>query len=868
MDESSPIRLDAAVRLFNWFILRRLVHEPLRSVTTALGIALGVAVIIAIQLTNASSLAGFQTALDTVSGRTSLEIVGTSLGLDERRLVDLGWLREYGEIAPVLEGDIVLRDQGRPTERLRVLGIDILRDRPFRDYRLLEWAGRSDEPSPQEFLDLLVDPGSVILTAKFAAPRNLVVGSTIVASAGDRRVPLTIRGLLRDEGPARVLDGNFALMDIAGAQQLLDRFGRVDRIEVRVPNARLASAETAISPRLPPGLIVQRPARRSEQAGQMLAAFHLNLTALSYVALLVGLFLVYNTVSVAVLSRRSEIGTLRALGVTRAGVRALFLGEAAALALVGAAIGLGIGRLLADGAVALTATAVSAIYIAAAAAPPALNGTHVALAFGSAVPLALLAALLPAQEAAAVPPTIALRGADQLDIRAHLPRRLLWVPALLLGLAALCSQLGPVNGLPVFGYVAAVGVIFGTSFFVPALLAGITRALVPLAKRLLAVEDWLAAGNLAAAISRLSISVAALAVSLSMMVAISIMIGSFRQTVVYWVGQTLQADLFVSPGARQQPTNTETLSPDLVRLVTEHPDVLAVDRFRVSEVPYGATGIRVGGGEFAVLLAHGSLLFKAPADARERMRQAIGKDVVVVSEAFALKHRRGPGDVITLPTEHGPAPFTIAVVYYDYSNDRGVVMMDRAVFEQHYDDRSTSGLTVYLREGVDPDQARSRLLAAIGDSHQVFINTNRALRTEVLRIFDSTFAITYALEVIAIIVAMLGVAATLLTLILEREADLTILRLIGTSSGQIRRMVVGEAIVIGAISQAIGLLVGFVLSLLLVYVINVQSFGWTIQFHLPVGFLMQSSIAMVVATALAGLYPAYRAVRLTMAHQE
>ena len=209
-------------------------HEPLRSITTALGIALGVGVIVAIQLTNASSLAGFQTALDTVSGRASLEIVGTGLGVDERRLPELGWLREYGDVAPIIEGDAVLRQSGHPSERMRVLGIDILRDRPFREYRLLESTAAAGELRPQEFLALLVDPGSVILAADSPAPRGLTVGSTLSVNVGDRAVPLTVRGLLRDEGPARVLDGHFVLMDIASAQQALDRFGRVDRIEVRL----------------------------------------------------------------------------------------------------------------------------------------------------------------------------------------------------------------------------------------------------------------------------------------------------------------------------------------------------------------------------------------------------------------------------------------------------------------------------------------------------------------------------------------------------------------------------------------------------------------------------------------------------------
>ena len=857
------------MRLFRWFILRRLVLEPLRSATTVLGIALGVGVIVAIQLANASSLAGFESAVDAVSGRASLQVVGTGIGVDERRLLDLGWLREYGDVSPVVEGDVTVRDAATAPERLRVLGVDVLREAPFRDYALVAEPERMAGRRAQELLDLLVDPQSAVLAATFAEPRGLHVGSTFTVEVGDRRVRLTVAGLLGDQGPARALGGRFMLMDLAGAQSLLDRFGRVDYIDVRVfDEAALAPAQISIAARLPDGLTVQRPARRGEQVEQMLAAFHLNLTALSYVALLVGLFLVYNTVSVAVLSRRDEIGTLRALGATRGGVRALFLAEAGVLALCGAGLGTLVGRVLADGAVALSATAVTAIYVATAAAPPALEWRHVFIGLASALPLALLAAVVPAQEAASVPPIAALRDTADADARAAWPLRRLVVATALLAVAAWCATRGPVGGAPFFGYASALAVVLGVSFLVPAVLTLVARTLLPVTKRWLRVEDWLAVANLSAAVPRLSISVAALAVSLSMMAAIAIMIGSFRETVSYWIGQTLQADLFVSPGARQRPDVADTLSPDLVQTITASPDVAAVDRYRATEVSYGDTRVRVGGGDFSVLLSHGSLLFKAPPDARARMREAIGQDAAVVSEAFALKHGRGAGDEIALPTEHGPARFRIAAVYFDYSNDRGVVMMDRPVFERHYDDQTVGGATVYLRDGVDPEAARSRLLAAIGDRHNVVIATNRALRAEVLRIFDSTFAITWALELIAIAVAILGISGTLLTLVIERERDISILRLIGTGRWQVRRMVIGEAVVLGAISQGIGLVMGFALSLLLVYVINVQSFGWTIQYRLPIGFLLTSSLLMIVAAALAGLYPAHRAGRLAMAPHE
>lgn len=855
-------------RLFERFILRRLLREPLRSLTTTLGIALGVAVVVAIQLTNTSSLRGFETALNTVSGRAALELVGPGVGIDETVLADLGWLREYGDVAPLIEGELVLRRDGEPPETLRALGVDILRDRAFRDYALA--GSGSATPRPQEMLALLLDPASAILTAKFAEPRGLQVGSTITVRVDDRQVPLTIRALLKDEGPARVLDGHFVLMDIASAQQCFARFGRIDRVEIRLKDpGAIETSETAIAARLPPGLTLQRPAQRGRQVEQMLAAFHLNLTALSYVALLVGLFLVYNTVSVAVLSRRDEIGILRALGVTRGQVRALFLAEAAVLAVVGCVLGILIGRVLANATVALTATTVSALYIAAAAAPPALDWRVLWLAFATAVPLSLLAAAVPAQEATRVPPVTAIRGSDQVNARAGFSAKLLLAAAALLGAGAWLATLGPVAGLPLFGYLSAVLLVFGASFLIPAMLTLAARVLERPVRRFFKVEHWLAVTNLAAAVPRLSISVASLAVSLSMMVAVTIMIGSFRQTVIYWVGQTLRADLFISPAARGPAGSADTLSAEVVDRVSRSDDVVAVDRFTLIDMPYGDSRIRVGAGEFEVLLTHGALLFKAPsADATAAVRSAIGRDAVIASESFTIRHAARIGDRVPLPTPSGPALFEIAAVYYDYSSDRGVLMMDRGTFARHFGESAPGGLTVYLKAGRDPDAARLRLLQAIGSDHRVFINTNRALRTEVLRIFDSTFAITYALEIIAILVAVLGISGTLVTLVLEREREFTSLRLIGAGRSQMRRMVIGEAVLIGAVSQVLGLVVGFALSLLLIYVINVQSFGWTIQFHLPWLFLLQASLAIVAATAVAGLYPARRAVQLTMRQEE
>jgi putative ABC transport system permease protein len=858
------------VPLFRQFILRRLRQEKLRSALTVAGIALGIAVVLAIRLANDSSVRGFSLALDTMAGAASLEIVSPG-GVDEERLGPLGWLRDIGEVSPVIEGDALARAAGAPAEAVRVLGVDILRDRAFREYDLVEFAGSRSQPAPQEFLTLLLDPQSVITTEIFARRHHLHVNDALELGIGDERRSFVIRGLLRNEGPARVLDGNFVLMDIAAAQWAFDRLGRVDRVEIRLPPERdVADAERLLSSRLPPGLSVQRPARRGEQVETMLRAFHFNLTALSYVALLVGLFLVYNTVAVSVIARRDEIGVLRAVGASRGTVLRLFLAEAAALAAVGAALGAPAGWLLAQGAVRLTSTTVNTLYIAAAATVPALDPRDAAVAIAMGIGLALLAAAAPALEASRVTPLAALRGADRLEARYRVNRRHLALGVALLLAAGVCSRLGPLGGLPVFGFAAAIATVFGIAFLVPAALALLARYGARPLTALFGVEGQLAHANLSGAIPRLAVSIAALAVSLSMMVAIAIMIGSFRETVIYWVGQTLQADLYMSTARRSSLDTQSSISQELEKVVMSHPAVAAVDRFRTLNLLYDERLTVLGTGDFGVLLDHGNLVFKEPADGRAALRGAIGKDAVVASESFALKAGKRAGDTVRLLTPHGPADFRLAAVYFDYTTDRGVVVMDRGTFTRHFGEQRPTSLTVYLRPGSDPLAVRAELMSKLGERHRVFIHTNASIRDEVLRIFDSTFAITYALEAIAVFVGILGVTGTLLTLILERRRELTSLRLVGADRRQIRKMVVIEAAMIGVVSQVLGWVAGLGLALILIYVINVQSFGWTIQFYVPSLFLLQSSLALFIATAVAGLYPARlaAAVRPVEHHDE
>lgn len=868
--------------LFSQFILRALLREKVRTAIAVLGIALGVAVMIAVRMANRSVTDSFRAGVDAVSGQAALRILGTAGRFDEQRLAGLNWLADFGTVSPVVESYARLVPPGHsgPTldrrdrgELFRVLGVDALADSPIRHYRLLKTNRDDREPSPHELMQLLVDPQVLVITERFSRRSGLQIGQAIRLSFGSRQQNFRVGGLLRDEGPARALDGNFILMDIAAAQEAMQKLGQMDYVDIKLrPGLDVDQAALAVRRRLPEGLTVEPPGARFERAETMIAAFHFNLAALSGIALLVGLFLIYNTVTVSVASRREEIGMLQAVGASRRMVVSLFLAEAAVIAAIGSVLGLALGSWLAGSAVLATATTVETFYIAEVArtSARALSPTvgEIALAVGVTIPLALIAAAVPAAWAAGVRPVEVIFGAGRLMRGVRPPRRLLAWASLLLATGWLLTRAGPVNGRPLFGFAAQLLLTLGGSLMVPAALwlaCRVIRGRLAWRLPVMWIPGYLAAANLQGAVSRVSISVAALAVSLGMMVAVAVMVGSFRDTVVYWLNTTLRADLFVRPAMLASSVMEARMDASAIARIRRDPDVATTGWFTSRQIPYGQYDVRLAASDVTTILDQRVLEFKSPGDARQAAHRTIGSDEVLVSESFSLRFGKQPGDMLELPTPDGNRRFRVAAVYYDYASNQGTVLLDGQTFRRHFRDdpgASPTNLSIYVRPGADPETVRTRLAREVGADQDLYFATADNVRREAMRVFDSTFTITYALELIAIVIAGLGVVSTLITLIYERQRDIALLSLVGATPRQVRHMVVVEAVLVGGVSQLVGLFIGLLLALVLIYVINVQSFGWTIQFHLPLGFLLQSTLAILAASGLCGLYPASRAANI------
>ncbi len=819
--------------LFHRLILRPLRREPVRTSLTAIAVALGIAAVLAIELAGEAAAGSFRSSMETLIGNVDFEVTATG-GIPPEALARLAALPYAFKIHPRMEDYASIRATGRTVP---LVGVDLVS----------ESLGATTSDAAAFEHDDSVWAGSGL---------GYKMGDRVELLINDVSSEYTVRGVLGDRS------GEAMVMDLAQATRVLHRSGRLDRILIEVPVGRSTEEwESLLRQALPEGVCVAPEGTRSDENRRMLAAFRWNLRVLSYISLAVGAFLIYNTISVSVVRRRFEIGILRALGATRGAVMAAFLGEAASFGLAGAAVGIVLGRLLAVGAVRLVAATVQSLYVSSRPAPILLTWDAAALAVVVGVGVSVVSALSPAWEASLVAPVEAMaRGRREHEARVHRWRDLC-VAVALAGGAWIASRQEPVSGKPMFGYFAAVLLLGASALAIPALVSGLSSASAGILRRLLGVEALLATRSLAGSLRRTSVLVGALSTAIAMLAAVGIMVGSFRQTVIVWMGDRLQADLFlrpaVPPGADRYPTMSAAIPDRLSRL----PEVAAVDQFRAYEISYQGMPAILGGGEARIAGRYGNRPLVSGASPQSVFRQLVGTDTVIVSEPFANKHRVRAGDVLTLPLAGQRAAFRVIDVYYDYSNERGFIIMDRGTLLKYLPDPEPSNVAVYLKAGVPPDQGRRAVEAALS-GHGVLVASNRSLREEAMRIFDRTFAITYALEAVAVFVAVMGVGGALLALVIDRRHEFALLRFLGGAGSQLRRMILFEAGLLGLLANVAGLILGFFLSLLLIYVINKQSFGWTIQFHWPVAVLVSALSVVYIATLLAGLYPARVATQL------
>lgn len=828
-------------RLIVRLIGRPLAREPLRALLTTIAVALGVAVIVAIDLAGEASTGSFRSSLETLSGSAVYEISAID-GVPEQVFGELVKLPYPIRFAARMEDYAIV---GSDRERVPLFGVDFIGD-PVAEI--------GDAEFRDGFTSYFSEPAVLV-----GAALGYEKGDSVELAINDRTYRLRVAGVLGG-GSEEDAQGRLVLMDIAYAQRVLNRIGKIDRIYVYdAPES--GPWEQGISETLPDGVTFEPAGARTDRNRKMLSAFRSNLRVLSYIAMIVGAFLIYNTIAVSVVRRRTEIGVLRALGASRSMIRSAFLIEGAFFGLVGSAIGLPLGRILATGAVEAMGATVNTLYVTSIPGAIRFSGLTVLTALASGITVAVLSSWLPAAEASSVAPAEVM-GKARVEYRSRLrsAANFLYSIFCFAGGAVLCF-LPAWDRIPVAGYCAAILLIAGAAFATPAVTDRILRGPANRLLKPFGVESFLAARGLAASLARTSALVAALATAVAMMVSVGIMVGSFRDTVIVWMHHQLGADLYVRPAGGARGGSSPTMDTEIADRIQALPEVSAVDRFRSYKITYNRLPATLAFGEIDVHGRRAATQFIEGPSEEEIWASLASGNSVIVSEPFSQKHDVHVGDRIALAPAGRAIAFRVAGVYYDYASEQGSIIGDRSILLQYLPDPRPSNLAVYLNADVDIQQARQSIVEATGE-YNIFVATNRMLREQGIAVFDRTFMITYALEAIAIVVAILGMASSLLMLVFDRRREIGVLRFVGASAKQVRKMVLVQAGLLGLLSNLIGVALGIGLSFVLIYVINKQSFGWTIQFHWPIGLIIAGLSGVQIAGVLAGLYPARLAASL------
>ena len=848
---------------------RQLGRHPWQVGLAVLGIALGVAVAVSIDLANESARRAFSLATQAVTGRATHQITGGPSGLPEefyRRVkVELG----VRLAAPILSGDVAAVDH--PGRAFTVLGIDPFAEAPFRPY-LGEardpaassapgaTAAERREPPPRDRLAtvaaLVTTPGAVVLSRATARDLGLTAGDRLAVRVSGIRRELTVVALLdpADPASARALE-SLLVTDISSAQEIFGAAGRLGRVDLIVADDAAGRALLErIARALPPGAELVLAGARAGTTAQMIRAFQWNLTALSLLALVVGMFLIYQTTTFSVVQRRPLIGSLRAIGVTRAEIFALVMGEAALIGAVGTGLGLALGWGLARGLLGLVTRTINDLYFVLSVRDVALEPLALVKGVLLGLGATLAAALAPALEATGAPPRVVMsRGALETGARRLVPRAT-WLGVALFGVGGLVLAL---PGGIVSGFAGLFVLMIGCALLAPAAALGLLRLLHPVAAAAFGTLGRLATRGIVAALSRTAVAIAALMIAVSAATGVGIMIASFREAVVSWLEGTLRADVYVSAPSLVGNRPDATLDPALVARLAATPGVARAGTSRGVLVSSPAGPVQV------------VALDVDPARPprwrfREGSADAVWSDrgrTVIVSEPFANRRGVRAGDVVRLRTDRGEGDFPVGGVFYDYGSSAGVVVMSRRTYDRFWDDRAVSGVAIEAAPGADLPALMAALRERAAGGQDLVVRSNRALREASLQIFDRTFAITSVLRTLTVLVAFIGMLAALMALALERAREIAVLRTLGLTPRQVWGLVTTESGLIGLLAGVLAVPGGLLLAGVLVFVVNRRSFGWTMPIDPSPAILLQGVALSVLAAVLAGLYPAWRMSR-------
>jgi putative ABC transport system permease protein len=835
------------LRLISWPYFRK---HVLRTLLTVAGIVLGVAVFVGMHSANQSVLLAFSKTVDRIAGKTELQVTAGEAGFDEEILEKVQSAPGVRVAVPVIEAVV---DTGLAGEgSLLILGVDMTGDRTLRDYDL----DSADESVIDDPLVFLAQPDSLILTREFADKHQLAVQSRIALSTVDGEKQFTVRGIMKSSGLASAYGGNLAIMDIYAAQRMFGRGPRFDRIDLAVqPGHTIVEAEEELRTLLGPGLQVDPPSGRGQQFEAILSAYSMMISISSLFALFIGMFIIYNSFAIAVTQRRSEIGILRALGATRGQIRWLFLGESAITGLVGSLGGVAFGMVIARAIAATVGGLINDVYgvgqvAGETAADPRLLGFAVCIG----VVTSLIAATIPARSAARVDPVQALQKGKYQVLSAGENRVRVALAAVLGALSIGCLFFGGVRPVFYAGYMLA---ILAALLLSPLLSLALARTLRPVLKWLRPVEGALAADSLIQAPRRTSASVAALMLSLALVIAFAGMARASYSSILDWMNSALNPDLFVVP-SQNIAIRTFRFPASMAPEIASVPGVSKIQMVRDTRIIFRKTPIMLVSVELASV-AQTARRTPVAGNADDMYRLAAAGKGLIVSDNLAQLQRLTLGEMLEIPAPAGVIRLPIVGIVIDYSDQQGTLLMDRALFSKYWQDDAVNVFRVYLNRGADAGDVKRRMLERFA-GRRIFVLTNGDVRNYIIKVTDQWFGLTSVQIAVAVLVAILGIVNTLTVSITDRRRELGVLQAVGGLHNQIRGTIWMEALSIAVIGLVLGLALGALNLYYVLQIVHRDIAGMSLTYEFPVRVALTLVPTILTAAIVAALWPAESAV--------
>ena len=837
------------LRLISWPYVRK---HLLRTILTMAGIVLGVAVFVGMNTANRSVLSAFSQTVDRIAGRTELQVSAGGIGFAEDILETVQAASTVAIAVPVIEAVVETNIRGEGS--LLVLGVDLTGDRSLRDYDL-EGGENSAIDDPLVFL---AQADSLIVSTEFADHNQLRIGSPLVlgTAGGDRR--FTVRGIMKSGGLTSAFGGSLAIMDIYAAQRMFGRGRTFDRIDLTVtPGRTIADCERELQTRLGPGFQVEPPASRGQHFEEMIAGYSLMMRISSLFALFVGMFIIYNSFAIAVAERRSEIGILRALGATRAQIRWLFLSEGALTGMAGSALGLFAGGLMARGMAATVETLVTDLYgIAQAGGEVVASPALLAAAMAIGITTSIIAALVPAAAAAGVDPVQALQKGKFQRLSARESRVRARLAAALSVVSIICLAIGGSRWMFYTSYGLAITVAL---LLTPALSLRLARAIRPVLQWVRPVEGVLAADSLVQAPRRTSGVVAALMLSLALVVSFAGIGRASRASILGWVESELDPDLWVM-ASQDISVRTIRFPPTMAPELAAIPGVARVHMLREDRVVFRRTPVMLLALDLTANVEK-IRMKTVEGDITPMLRLVAAGEGLLVSDNLAQLQHLSRGDMLELPAPGGLIRLPIVGVIVDYSDQLGTILIARSVFQRYWHDDSVNFFRVYITPDAQVPEVKRLILERYAGERRVFILNNDELKKYILRITNQWFGLTYVQVAVAVLVALFGIVNTLTVSITDRRRELGVLRAVGGMNGQIRRTIWMEALSIGVIGLALGFGLGAINLYYVLEIVRQDVIGMRLEYQFPALVALMVVPMMLAAAFLAAIWPAETSVR-------